>query len=59
MWTMASEAGRCDIFGTHTVAVLATVMSSDPGRVFTGFKKKKKKKRVGNCVMSVATVRLG
>ena len=26
--------------------VLATVMSSDPGRVFTGFKKKKKKKEL-------------
>ena len=38
---------------------LATVMFCYSGRAFTGLKKRQKKKQRWDCVMSVATIRLG
>ena len=57
---MADEAGRCDILGTHTVE--EWVGNCDVllfRQSIHRIKKRQKEKQRWDCVMSVATIRLG
>ena len=56
---MADEAGRCDILGTHTVEEWVGNCDVLLSRQSIHRNKKKKEKQRWDCVMSVATIRLG